>query len=202
MNQNRRISILILGLTLSALAQTPSSAKLIAASPVADGVYIGLESIPSMSPRHPDVLWYNELTLVVENGDFVLDEQEISVQDGKREHSTMDDPSATYRGLFLSKQGQLYVSIRLFTGDPTLIPWGSPNCEPYSRVQILPLKLAENGFWMNGVLYKPSTLTEERWKSLKGLLKSQPLEYDGKHPQNKERRLPKCEVNDLSALDD
>ena len=105
MNPIPKISILFLGLALPALTQAASTAKLIAASPVADGVYTGLEPMPSDSPDRPDAPWYHENTILV-------------------------------------------------------------------------------------------------MKELGTTLKSEPLEYDGKHPYFPRKNFPDCKLNDSNVLDD
>ncbi len=158
--------------------------------------------MPSQSPDKPDALWYHENTMIVRNGNFVLDENPIFIQEKKRVESASDGGFITYRGRFLTKNRRLYVSRRPFMSDYIFFPIGPGSCEGYSQVDIYPIKLTEQGFWINGVLYKPTTVHPERLKALETLLKSEPLEYDGKHPYDPKERLPNCKPNDLSVLDD
>ena len=202
MNSIQRIPILFLGLAWPAFAQAPSTAKLIPASPVADGVYMGLEPMPSDSPDRPDALWYHENTILVRNGNFVLDENPIILQDRKKGHSASDGGFITFRGRFLSKNGRFYISRRPFMSDYVFFDTGPTACEAYSKVDIYPTKLTEQGFWINGVFYKANTVEPRRLNELEGMLKSEPLEYDGKHPYYSKKHFPNCEPNDLSVLDD
>ena len=86
--------------------------------------------------------------------------------------------------------------------DYVFFPVGPNSCEAYSQVDIYPLKSAGQGMWINGVLYHPSTVAAERLKDLETMLKSEPLEYDGKHPYHPKMHSPNCKPNDLSVLDD
>jgi hypothetical protein len=165
-------------------------------------VYLGLEPLESQSPEIPDELWYHENTIVVRAGELILDENPVGIREGKESYSASDGGFITYRGRFLAKKGRLYVSLRPFASDYIAFPIGPNSCEAYSRVDIYPVKLAEMGFWINGVLYTPHVVEADRLKALEGELKSEPFEYDGKHPYWSKRRLPRCQSNDLSLLDE
>jgi hypothetical protein len=202
MNPIPNISILFLGLALPALAQAPPTAKLAAAAPVADGVYVGLEPMQSENPHEPDALWYHENTVVARGGELILDENPVSIREGRKTYSASDGGFITYRGRFLTKTGRVYVSLRPFASDYVFFPIGPKSCEAYSRVDIYPVKVTDKGFWINGVLYTANTVEAKHLKYLEDELKSEPFEYDGKHPYNRKWRLPACKPNDLSVLDD
>jgi hypothetical protein len=202
MNSTERIPILFLTLALPVFAQAPSTAKLTAASPVADGVYMGLEPMPSDSPDRPDALWYHENTILVRNGNFILDENPIILQDGKKGRSASDGGFITYRGRFLSKNGRLYASRRPFMSDYVFFNTGPTACEAYSQVDIYPIKVTEQGFWISGVLYKATSVDARRLKELAETLNAEPLDYNGKRPYYSKRHFPLCKPNDLSVLDD
>ena len=131
-----------------------------------------------------------------------MDENPIYVQDGTKGSSASDGGFITYRGQFLSKNGKFYASRRPFMSDYVFFDIGPTACEAYSKVDIYPIKVIEQGFWIDGVLYKANTVDPRRLSELETMLKSEPLEYDGKHPYNRKYRRPKCVVNDLSLLDD
>jgi hypothetical protein len=69
-------------------------------------------------------------------------------------------------------------------------------------VDIYPVKVTEKGFWIKGVLYTPHAVEADQLKALEDQLRSEPFEYDGKHPYRSKRRLPRYQPNDLSLLDD
>jgi hypothetical protein len=163
---------------------------------------VGLEPMPSFSPETPDALWYHENTILVKNGNFILDESPISIQEGTKSESPSDGGFITYRGRFLSKKGRFYVSLRPFMSDYLSFNIGPSACEAYSKVDIYPIKLIEQGFWMDGALYKSATIAAERLKGLETTLRSEPLEYDGKHPYYPKRHLPNCTPDDSNVLDD
>ena len=50
--------------------------------------------------------------------------------------------------------------------------------------------------------YKPTSVEARRFKELETTLKSEPIEYDGKHPYYSKKHFPNCKPNDLSVLDD
>jgi len=158
--------------------------------------------MPSVNPEVPDELWYHENTILVRAGDLILDENPVGIREGKKSYSASDGGFITYRGRFLTKKGRLYVSLRPFASDYIFFPIGPKSCEAYSRVDIYPVKVTEKGFWINGVLYAPNAIKADRLKELDDELKSEPSEYDGKHPYGGKRGLPKCQPNDLSVLDD
>lgn len=202
MNPNASISILLLGLALPACGHVAPGNASTAGPSIADGAYIGLEPMPSQDPHQPDALWYHENTIVVRGGELILDEEPISIREGKKAYSASDGGFITYRGRFLAKKRRFYASLRPFMSDYIGFPIGSGSCEPYSRVDIYPIKVTEKGFWISGVLYTPSTIEAKRQNALENELKSEPFEYDGKHPYNGKDHLPGCEPNDLSILDD
>jgi len=202
MNPLGRPSILFLGLTLSVWGSGASKDPPALAPSITDGVYVGLEPMSSESPREPDALWYHENTIVVKGGELILDENPISIREGEKSYSASDGGFITYRGRFLTKKGRLYVSVRPFASDYIFFPIGPNGCEAYSRVDIYPVKVTLKGFWISGVFYAPKTIEADRLKGLENELKSEPFEYDGKHPYNGKSKLPRCEPNDLSRLDD
>jgi hypothetical protein len=169
----------------------------------ANGEYTGLEPMPSGDPHQPDALWFHENTLIIRNGELILDTSPVSIREGEKAYSASDGGFLTYRGRFLTKNGRLYISLRTFMSDYVVFPSGPRSCEPYSRVDIFPVKVTDKGFWINGVLYQKHAVDAEHLKALENLLKSEPFEYNGKHPYLKTRHLPPaCEPNDLSVLDE
>ena len=171
MNPIRVLSLLLLAVALPLIAHVRSSDMLAPASPMPDGVYMGLEPMPSDNPHEPDALWYHENALLVKNGNFVLDEIPISIQNGARTQSASDGCFITYRGRFLAKNGRFYASRRPFMSDYIFFDTGPTACEAYSNVDIYPIKVTEQGFWFNGVLYKPTTVEARRLKELETTLK-------------------------------
>jgi len=202
MNPIRVLSLLLLAAALPLIAHVRSSDMLAPASPMPDGVYMGLEPMPSDNPHEPDALWYHENALLVKNGNFVLDEIPISIQNGTRTQSASDGGFITYRGRFLAKNGRFYASRRPFMSDYVFFNTGPTACEAYSQIDIYPIKVTGQGFWLNGVLYKPTSVEARRFKELETTLKSEPIEYDGKHPYYSKKHFPNCKPNDLSVLDD
>jgi hypothetical protein len=202
MNPVRCTAVLFLCLSAIVwlLASSKSTPKV--PPPIADGEYMGLEPMPSVNPEIPDEIWYHENTIVVRAGELILDENPVGIREGKKSYSASDGGFITYRGRFLTKKGKHYVSLRPFASDYIAFPIGPTSCEAYSRVDIYPVKITKNGFWISGVLYTPNTLAADQLKALENELKSEPFEYDGKHPYWNKRRLPKCQPNDLSVLDD
>jgi hypothetical protein len=202
MEKNLAILLVILVLSSGAIGQILPAELLAAPHAIADGDYIGLEPMASDSPNQPDALWYHENSIVVRHGDFILDKNPILIRDGKKEYSASDGGFITYRGRFLTKNERAYVALRPFMSDYMFFPIGPNQCEPYSRMDIYPVKVAENGFWIDGVFYTKQPVAADRLKSLEETLKSEPLSFDGKHPYNRKFRMHNCSVNDLSVLDD
>lgn len=86
--------------------------------------------------------------------------------------------------------------------DYYFFPIGPNACEPYSQVDIFPMKVTDKGFWVSGVLYTRQLMEASTLKSLEEMLKSEPLTYDGKHPYTRKYKMRACQPNDLSVLDD
>lgn len=202
MNPIRVLPVCILSVILPSSGQTPPNVPLAPVQSIADGVYMGLEPMQSESPEIPDELWYHENTIVVKAGELILDKNPVGICEGKKSYSASDGGFITYRGRFLAKKGRLYVSLRPFRSDYILFPIGPSSCEAYSGIDIYPVKVTEKGFWINGVLYTLTTMEADQLKALEQGLRSEPFEYDGKHPYSSKRRLPKCPPNDLRVLDD
>ena len=187
---------------MTSWGQTASKATTPATTLVADGNYMGLEAMASESPEEPDAQWFHENTLIVRNGEFILDELPVAIRGEEKSYSASDGGFITYRGRFLIKNERLYVSLRPFMSDYIIFPIGHNACEPYSRVDIFPVKNTDAGFWINGVRYQLHATDPDRLKELEGMLKSEPLKYDGQHPYMRKYRFPECEPNDLSRLDE
>ena len=196
--------VLVLGslFAATALGQATSGSAPSMPEHVDDGNYRGLDPMPSQNPHEPDAQWFHENTMVVRSGEFILDELPLQIRGGEKSYSASDGGFITYRGRFLTKNGRLYVSLRPFMSDYMIFPIGPKTCEPYSRVDIYPVKVTEKGFWIDGVLYQSQALNADRLNEFEGFLKSVPFEYDGKHPYSPKYRQPKCEPNDLSVLDE
>jgi len=202
MTVSRGLAILLLTLSLGAMGRTLSDRLSSAAHAVADGDYVGLEPMQSESPLLPDALWYHENTIVLRNGELILDKDPIWIQNGKKGHSAADGGFMTYRGRLLSRNGHLYVALRPFASDYILFPVGPGACEPYSNIDIFPVKVTENGFWINGVFYTKQAVAADRLKFWEEKVNSEPLIFDGKHPYNSKYKMKACQPNDLSLLDD
>lgn len=198
----RGITILFLALSMGALCQTLSDKLLTSKRAVEDGNYVGLEPMQSESPHLPDALWYHENTIVLRNGELILDKNPILIQNGIKSHSASDGGFITYRGRLLSKNGHLYVALRPFASDYFFFPVGPGACEPYSNIDIFPVKVTEKGFWINGVFYTKQPVAADRLKFWEEKVKSEALIFDGKHPYTSKYKMKACQPNDLSVLDD
>jgi hypothetical protein len=158
--------------------------------------------MPSENAHEPDALWYHENKLIVRGGELILDKVPISIRNGKKSYSASDGGFITYRGQFLAKNGRDYISLRPFMSDYYFFPIGPNACEPYSRVNIFPIKVTNRGFWVEGVLYTKQPIRADRLKAFEEMLKSKPLTYDWEHRYDGKYQMSACQPNDLSVLDD
>jgi len=156
----------------------------------------------SQSPEQPDALWYYENTIVMRNGELILDKAPIWIQNEKKGYSAADGGFISYRGRLLTKKGRLYVGLRPYASDYIGFPVGPDQCEPYSKIDIFPAKKTEAGFWISGVFYKKQTVEAQQLKYWENTLNTEPYQYDGKHPYNSKFKMKACQPNDLSVLDD
>jgi hypothetical protein len=202
MTISRGLAIMILTLSLGVMGQILSKQFSTASHAIADENYVGLEPMQSESPHLPDALWYHENTIVLRNGELILDKDPIWIQNGNKGHSAADGGFVVYRGRFLSKNGRLYVALRPFASDYISFPVGPGACEPYSNIDIFPVKVTENGFWINGVFYTKQPVAADRLKFWEEKIKSESLIFDGKRPYNSKYKMKACQPNDLSVLDD
>jgi hypothetical protein len=157
----------------AAYSQVPAPPTAELSSPtIADGEYVGLEPMASEDPHEPDAQWFHENTIVVRKGDFILDESPVSIRDGAKEYSASDGGFMAYRGRFLTIKGKLYSSLRPFMSDYIAFPIGPRSCEPYSRIDIYPVKVTEKGFWISGVFYSKHVVDADQLKALESSLKA------------------------------
>jgi hypothetical protein len=155
-----------------------------------NGEYVGLEPMENLTPEDHAVKWFHENTLIVRNNDAILDKVPLTIKHGQKTYSASDGGFATYRGKFFQKDGQTFVSLRLFQSDYIMFP--TNGCEPYSEVQVFPAKLASDRIEINGARYAPTTLSNQRRKHFLRLLSEEPLEYTGAHPYRADSKAPPC----------
>jgi len=186
--------VLVLGALQSSFGQSrPAAAQenLSTVSALLKGDYMGLQKMESVTPQDKKTKWYYENTLLIRNGEAILDMVPFSIKHGKKEYSASDGGFMTYRGRFFQKGGQLFVSLRLFKSDYIGFPVGS--CEPYSRIYISIVKLVQDKIEIQGVLYESKQLDKEVLERLQLELSKEPMEYTGEHPYNQKYRTTPCQ---------
>jgi hypothetical protein len=104
-----------------------------------DGDYIGLQSMPNISPDEKDAKWFHENKLLVRDKQVILDMSPVYYQRGKKWHSASDGGFMTYRGVFFRKDGEDFVRLRLFQSDYVSFPVGH---KPYEELHVYPVKFS------------------------------------------------------------
>lgn len=156
-----------------------------------NGDYMGLQKMESVTPEDKKTKWYYENTLLIRNGEAVLDMVPISIKNGEKEYSASDGGFMTYRGRFIQKGRQLLISLRLFESDYIGFPIGG--CEPYSRINIYPVKLLNDKIEIQGVIYESKQMDKDVLERLQHGLSKEPMEYTGEHPYNQKYHAPPCQ---------
>jgi hypothetical protein len=186
--------VLLLGALQSSFGQNhPAAAQenLSTVSALPNGNYMGLQKMESPTPEDKKTKWFYENTLLIRNGEAILDMVPIRVKQGKKEYSASDGGFMTYRGRFFQKGSQLFVSLRLFKSEYIGFPVGG--CEPYSRIYISPVKLVTDKIEIQGVLFESRQLDKEVIERLQLELSKEPMEYTGEHPYNQKYRSVPCQ---------
>lgn len=155
------------------------------------GNYIGLVKMSSVTSEDKAANWFYENTLLIRNGEAILDMVPFSIKHGKKEYSATAGGFMTYRGRFFHKGSQLFVSLRLFKSDNIGFPTGG--CEPYSKIDISPVKFVKDKIEIQGVFYESKQLDKEVLKRLQLELSKEPMEYTGEHPYNQKYRAEPCQ---------
>jgi hypothetical protein len=179
--------LLMLGSLSFAQSDVDAANKRILSAPLVDGDYVGLEKIENYESH---VKWFHENTLLIRNGEVILDKLPLTIKHGKKSYSASDGGFLTYRGRFFKKDGQTFISLRLFQSDYVAFPVNG--CEPYSKIKVSPIKLSGNAIEIEGVLYKLTTVPEERRKGLLETLHNEPMEYTGERPYRTDMKMPTC----------
>jgi len=186
--------VLFLGAVQSSLGQNhPAAAhENISTLPASlNGNYVGLQKMESVTPEDKEAKWFYENTLLIRNGEAIVDMVPFSLKRGIKEYSASDGGFMTYRGRFFKKGSQLFISLRLFKSDYIGFPTGG--CEPYSRVDTYPVKIAANKIEIQSVLYEIKKLDKDALDRLQLELSQEPMEYTGEHPYNPKYRTAPCQ---------
>ena len=186
--------VLVLGALQSSFGQSSPAAaqENLSRNPaLLHGDYIGLVKMSSVTSEDIDAKWYYENTLLIRNGEAILDMTPFSIKHKKKEYSASDGGFMTYRGRFFHKGSQLFVSFRLFKSDNIGFPTGG--CEPYSKINIYPVKFVKDKIEIQGVLYESKQLDKEALERLQLELSKEPMEYTGEHPFNQKYRATPCQ---------
>ncbi|MGA3161751.1 MAG: hypothetical protein ABSC77_11095 [Terracidiphilus sp.] len=156
-----------------------------------NGDYMGIQKMESPTPQDKKTKWFYENTLLIRNGEAILDMVPFSIKHKIKEYSASDGGFMTYRGHFFQKSSQLFVSLRLFKSDYIGFPVGG--CEPYSRIYSSPVKLVTDKIEIQGVLFEPRQLDKKVLERLQLELSKEPMEYTGEHPYNQKYRSVPCQ---------
>jgi hypothetical protein len=156
-----------------------------------DGEFIGLQKSENISHDEPNSKWFYENIFVVRGTEMTLDMQPVVFHNGKKAYSASDGGFLSYRGKLFNKNGQLFVSLRIFQSDYIAFPEGPRFCEPYSQLFTHPVKQVNGVIEINGLHYKHTSLPAEQLNEFLRWLHDVPAEYDG-HPYRRDSHAPPC----------
>jgi len=139
-----------------------------------DGQYIGRESIPNLTPEDPEAAWFHENTLLIRNGEAILDKVPIVVRRGKKGYSASDGGFLTYRAKFTMVDGRSVVALRLCQSDYLIFPINKH--DQYTEIKTYPVKVMPGGIEIDGVPYRPTKLKKLELDRLTRLLSTEPLQ--------------------------
>lgn len=159
------------------LGQAPGRAALPSAI---NGTYVGLEKMESLSPEDPFTDWYHESTLFIRNNEVVIDKQPVTFRKGKKTYSASDGGFLTFRGRIFFREHRRYVALRLVDSDYVMFRIGPGECEPYSKIDVFPMRISGKEIEVHGVRYKPKPISAQMIQVWTKTLVEQPVHYDGK----------------------
>jgi hypothetical protein len=142
---------------------------------VSDGEYIGLEKLPNLTPEDPDTAWFHENRLLIRNDEAILDKVPIIMRHGRKEYSASDGGFLTYRARFTKKDGQSFITMRLFESD--YVMFAKDRHEVYREIKTHAVRFVDGTrIEIDGVRYQPAKLTKITLDRLVHLLSTEPLE--------------------------
>jgi len=181
-----------IGALVTGLADAQPSAQAIRPSSIS-GSYIGLEKMESLSPEEPLTNWFHENTLFVKNNELILDQYPLTIRKGVKTYSASDGGFLTYRGRIFSTKSGTYVALRLIDSDYVAFRMEPKECEPYSRITVFPVKIANREISINGVVYRSKSISAEQRETWTNGLANESVLYNGKrHYMNSSS--PPCPV--------
>ena len=141
---------------------------------LADGEYVGLEKMSSLTPEDPDIVWFHENTLLIRNNEAVLDKVPITIRRGRKTYSASDGGFLTYRARFIAKDGKNFVALRLCQSDYILFPMNKQ--DQYTEIKTLPIKVVAGGIEIGSVQYRRTALHKTSLDYILQILRREPLE--------------------------
>jgi hypothetical protein len=139
-----------------------------------DGEYLGREPMTNLTPEEPSAAWFHENTLVIRNGEAILDKVPMVIQHGKKTYSASDGGFLTFRAKFLTESGQNSVAMRLCESDYLVFPVGKK--DQYTEIKTYPVKLVARAIQIGDVEYRPAKIKKITLQRLLQSLRTEPLE--------------------------
>jgi hypothetical protein len=141
---------------------------------VPDGEYLGRQEMANLTPEDPDAAWFHENTLLVRNGEAILDEVPIVVQHGKKGYSASDGGFLTFRVKFLTEGGQNSAAMRLCESDYLMFPKGKH--DEYTEIKTYPVRIFSDKIEIGSVEYHRTRIKKIELDRLLRLLRTEPLQ--------------------------
>jgi len=157
------------------------------------GSFMGLAQMDSLSPDDSSTLWYHENTMFIRNNELIYHLDPVTIRNGVKSYSASDGGFMTYRGRIFTWRDGTYIALRLIDSDFIPFP-ATPQCEPYSRIIVFPIKIANGTLILTGVQYKPTTLSKEKEQMWAKALADHSVEYTGKERYKPDSNAAPCIV--------
>lgn len=152
----------------------------------ADGEYVGLQPMPSLTPEDRDTAWFHENRLLIRSDEAILDMVPITIRHAQRGYSASDGGFFTYRAKFSREQARPVVALRLVQADYALIVVRNPDgskYDAYSEIKTYAVTFSAGVIKINGVRYKRTKFDESTRERLLHVLDSEPMEKRSTTPK-------------------
>ena len=142
------------------------------------GNYLGVAAMGVLDPSEPKDQWFHECTMIVRDNNAVIDMLPVVIHKGRKGYSSSDGGFLTYRARFEIKGSDAVAEMRLMKSDYLIFPAGET--DHYSKIESFPVTVHDDQVTIRDVRYKPAAIKKDRLDELLKLLKTEPLEKDGR----------------------
>ena len=122
------------------------------AEEIVDGIYIGWEPSPDISPDVKSDKWFHGHTLKVKGNKLYIETYPVWVKNGEITYSASDGAFYSYEGTIFSKNNKSYVKLKMISCDYCVRPINDDSKVEESKTIEIIMK-NELSFVINNVLY-------------------------------------------------